>query len=152
MRPFPGSQLPECQAIFNYRLSRARRVIENAFGIMVAKWRIFKRATIAHPDRMEKYIKAAVVLHNFLKKAENNVPPEDRSYCPNGFIDSRGQENGQWRDIIANDGGSMILNIPRMGSNNYTHTASEIRNLFANYFSSDAGSVPWQHDMVNRGR
>ncbi len=56
-RPCPGNELSEEKRIFNYHLSRARRVIENAFGIMVARWRIFSHPIQASVETAEASLK-----------------------------------------------------------------------------------------------
>ncbi|KAK9711264.1 DDE superfamily endonuclease [Popillia japonica] len=67
MRPYPHKGATEKQAIFNYRLSRGRRTIENAFGILASRWRILRKPIIGHPKTVDSIVKAVTILHNFLR-------------------------------------------------------------------------------------
>ncbi|XP_018372309.1 PREDICTED: uncharacterized protein LOC108766873, partial [Trachymyrmex cornetzi] len=66
LRPYPGRGLTMEQAVFNYRLSRVRRLIENTFGILVSQWRVFRKPIIANPETAVEIVKATVCLHNWL--------------------------------------------------------------------------------------
>ena len=96
-RPYPG-KLAEQERVFNYRLSRARRVIENCFGILAARWRIFSTPIEVSVVNAEGYILAYIALHNYLRQTNNP------SYCPNSFVDcedsTRDIREGEWRKIV----------------------------------------------------
>lgn len=70
MKPYPGqksgSSSPE--RIFNYRLSRARRIVKNVFGILSARFRVLLITINLHPDKVESVVLSCVYLHNFLRR------------------------------------------------------------------------------------
>ena len=58
MKPYPGRGAEEDdlyneKCIFNYRLSRARRVMENAFGILVSRFGVFQRQMLLSPEKAQ---------------------------------------------------------------------------------------------------
>ncbi|XP_050313024.1 uncharacterized protein LOC126748059 [Anthonomus grandis grandis] len=68
IRPYPGNQTldSEEKKVFNYRLSRAQRVSENAFGILCRRFRIYERRISMTPEHINIVVAATCALHNFL--------------------------------------------------------------------------------------
>ena len=95
MKAYPFLHLSLAEGVFNYRSSRARRVIENAFGFAASRFRILHRPMIAKPTTAISITKAIVALHNFLM----SLNPND-NYCPPGFVDQDNSSEiieGEWR-------------------------------------------------------
>ena len=65
MKPFAhNSNLSACQRNYNYRICRARIVVENAFGRLKARWRRVLKRNDMHTDNIPHVIAATCVLHN----------------------------------------------------------------------------------------
>lgn len=129
IRPYPRRELNHAHKIFNYRLSRARRLIENVFGIMAATWRIFGNKIAIQPDKVETITLATCVLHNYLLAK--------KQICPNIVIQQI-QDNPQ----VANGMGGLAV-IPRP----HTLNAKTVRDELCHYVNNE-GAVGWQEEMI----
>jgi len=77
LRPYPGisARNDESKQVYNYRLTRARRAVENVFGVLIQKFRLFYGRIQLCPENAEKVVLTACVLHIYLR---NYVSVEDR--------------------------------------------------------------------------
>ena len=138
MRPYPrqrGLKLPEDQTVYNYRHSRARRIVECLFGILVQRFRVFDRRMYLSDNNAIRVTKACVVLHNYLTPSRTDY---------NHMIQKLNPEN----DYIYNNERGALRPLRRMGYH-APQEASEIREWFKSYFWT-AGAVPWQMDKISK--
>ncbi|CAF4947278.1 unnamed protein product [Pieris macdunnoughi] len=140
LKPYPGTQLSTAEKVFNYRLSRTRRISENAFGILVSRFRVFEKAIPTHLDTVDAIVCAACALHNWLRKRSS-------SYITSNCVDREDNDGqiieGTWRSEI-----NPLLSISEQQRGNHSMTAKEKRDLYRNFFMT-AGSVPWQLDRIH---
>ena len=65
MKPYQeNSATTPQERYFNYRQSRARMVVENAYGRLKGRWRCLLKRTDAHVSNVPSIVGACVVLHN----------------------------------------------------------------------------------------
>jgi len=155
LRPYNRKDLQDAERVFNYRLSRARRVIENTFGILVSRWQILSKLICCNPDNAIKIVKALICLHNYIMTAEKrHVTLHARLYCPPDLIDQEDSNHekipGTWRQQKELD---RLRNLTRLGTNNARRDATEQRDMLRDYFVSPLGEeeAPWQYRCAFKG-
>ncbi|XP_031338792.1 uncharacterized protein LOC116172405 [Photinus pyralis] len=127
MKPYHSRGLTNERRIFNYRLSRARRVIENSFGILANRFRILLNTINLNPDKVELITLTCCILHNFLlEKNPRYLEPSENT-----------------EDNI----GKLKKLTDMQGGNRAASEALEARNLFSRFFVTN-GAVPWQNDVL----
>lgn len=128
---------------FNYRLCRARRVVENVFGILSAVFRVLRKPILLEPEKAEIIVMAIAHLHNFLRKSPNSI----NIYTPHGTFDEEIDGKlveGTWR--VENKGMTSLIpirNVPRRS----TLDAKEIRDEISDFFMNE-GKIPWQNEYA----
>ncbi|XP_077111117.1 uncharacterized protein LOC143766979 [Ranitomeya variabilis] len=62
LKPYSSRNLNHTKRVFNYRLTRARRVVECSFGILTAKWRVLLTAIKLKTTTIDKIIYVDVII------------------------------------------------------------------------------------------
>ena len=127
MRPYPGRQCTLRQQAYNYRHSRARRIVECGFGILAARWRIFHTKIGVNPDKVNSIVKATTVLHNLLQADTTCAATELRE---------------------ARQDPAALENLRGLGTR-ATYDATATREKLSQYFVENP--LPWQNDYIQRG-
>lgn len=143
MKPFRQAQLKSAdKEVFNYRLSRARHVVENFFGILSSRFRIFRTRINLEPHNITKVVMAACALHNFLLDHQPN------SYAPPSALYQedfgRGTINHGYNISQSN-----MMDLQAQAPTNLSSAPRAVREMFMEYFMTD-GAVPWQDKHILR--
>ena len=146
--PFPGQNADEEQRVYNYRHSRSHRVVENAFGFLAARWRIFQVPIQAAVENVESCTLACFALHNYVRLTENAY------HCPAGFVDSESGigeiTHGNWQNDVNEEFCNGIRHVRSIRGSKYSLSVIDMRENLKNYLNSEEGRVPWQLDYVRR--
>ena len=67
MKPYGSKMLTSEERIANYRISRGRRIVANAFGILVSRFRLMITIIELPPAKVRAVVLTCVVLHNILR-------------------------------------------------------------------------------------
>ena len=90
LKPYSRNGMSVKERVFNYRLSRARRVVENAFGILASRFRVFEKPISLLPETVDLVILASCALHNWL------MTTSETTYLPPRSVDNEDHDTGSY--------------------------------------------------------
>lgn len=74
MKPYSGQHAKgSVKRVFNYRPSRSRRVVGNAFGILSSVFRVLRKPMLLEPEKAQFIVMTICHLHNLLRSSPNSV-------------------------------------------------------------------------------
>lgn len=96
IKPYNSRGLTHEKRVFNYRFSRRRRVVENAFGITAHRWRCLLNTIQLEPLNAAKVVHGTITLHNLLRTLFSQMQLSD--------VDLENEDGniipGVWRDTV----------------------------------------------------
>ena len=141
MKPIPGKLTNKEEQIYNYRISRGRRVAENGFGVLANRFRILLKGLHHNVETAQLVVTTCVVLHNLMRLRY----PTDQARVADTFGPNGREVPGRWRrevnwsekQKLTNEKGNRDLKMAKLQ-----------RLTLQKYFNSSIGAVPWQDKMV----
>ncbi|XP_046991873.1 protein ALP1-like [Schistocerca americana] len=140
MKPYRQEKLSKEERIFNYRLSRACRVVENTFGVLASRFRICHTAINLKLENIDTVVLTYCVLHNFLRRRNPQFyTPYESLDCEN--INKCSLELGERCDE------EIMHTLQRGRSGQIFASAKTVRNKYKHF--STTGAVPWKDGFVS---
>lgn len=127
--------------IFNYRLSRARRVVENTFGILASRFRIFHTSINLKMDNVDTVVLTCCALHNFLRRRSPQI------YTPYESMDRENISEGTV-ELGERCDPELVHDLQRGTRGQILSNAIVVRDQFKDYFNNEA-DVTWQDTFIN---
>ena len=140
LKPFPHRSLEVDKRVYNYRLSRARRVVENAFGILTNRFRVFLTPIALPPATVEQIVLAACSLHNMLRTEVG--PAYFGALADREDPATRDVTPGSWRTD------KVLRKATLPVGTNATVRARALREYVCAYVNSEVGAVAWQWEKI----
>ena len=128
IKPYGRRMLTREERIANYRISRGRKVVENAFGILVSRFRVMMTTIELPPETVRGVVMTCVVLHNILRRQYQG---QHGAQQPGGDDDD---------DDVPGDGRLIGGDADGGHDRNPAREAKRLRDYLKDYFNNE-GSV-----------